>query len=214
MLDPQRLPYEQPLPSRAALAWLLCTTLSACAAAVSGGIAGATRASEHTPGISLSVGAPTFRGNTGSFGLRVTTAVDHGLALRSGAIYGGYALNLLPGALVLEPALELGVGRPAAISIGGLGAYAGAATQLRVPLIGTSETEPVFNVYALTGDLLLSARAGGWMPPEAAKDKRLSWEWSIELGLRFSLGSDLMTRAQGEQADTQSSQPRDDGAAP
>jgi hypothetical protein len=52
------------------------------------------------------------------------------------------------------------------------------------------------------------------MPPEAAKDKRLSWEWSIELGLRFSLGSDLMTRAQGEQADTQSSQPRDDGAAP
>jgi hypothetical protein len=141
----------------------------------------------------------------------LSTTYEHGLALRNGALFGGYAWNVIPGRLVFEPALELGLGRPTARALGGVGAYTGAAAQLRMPVFGPDEAEPAFNVYAISGDVVLTARAGGWMPPEAASDKQLVWEWTVELGLRLSFSSDVATHAQGELADTESTA---DGGTP
>jgi hypothetical protein len=144
-----------------------------------------------------------FRHGRPVFGFRLSTAYEHGFAIRSGLLHCGYDARLIPGRLVVVPAIELGAGRPATEAIGGVGSYAGAATSLRLRLLGVDDAEPAYNVYAVTSELVLGGRFGGWMPPETASvEKNVRWEWSIDLGLRVAVGSDVITSAQGEIVDT------------
>ena len=116
-----------------------CSALCACGFTLAGGPAGAFHkrlrdepSDRVRATTSMSVTTHAFRNGGSVFGLRLMTAYDRGLAIRSGALHGGYDWRIIPGWLVLEPGIELGVGRPAARSLGGAGSYAGAAINLRL----------------------------------------------------------------------------------
>lgn len=200
-------------PSRGRLLLMMmaaCSLLEACAFGLSTGAANtsgnAFRERAYTTSMTFTTHA--FRQGRPVFGVRLSTAVDHGFAIRNGLLHTGYDFRLIPGYLVLVPAIELGAGQPAAQDLGGFGSYFGVATTLRERLSGVNDAEPAFNVYALNIDLFIGARVGGWMRPEtsSASSRAVVWEGSIELGIRFAVGSDVITSAQGENAEPDGSE--------
>jgi len=121
----------------------------------------------------------------------VGMAVDDGLIPRQGFVHMGYDLRAIPGRLVIEPRLDLGLGGPIARAYSGVGAYLGGAASGRVRLWGVDDSKTEFNIIGSHLDLVLAARGGAWAPPEGSSSTRLDWEASVELGVRVAIISDV-----------------------
>jgi hypothetical protein len=137
------------------------------------------------------LGGPTL-------GARVGMAVDDGLVPKQGFVHMGYDARALPGRLVIEPHLDLGVGGPIAGGYSGLGSYLGVAANGRLKIYGVDDRETEFNIIGSRIDLVLEMRGGAWAPPEEAGSSRLIWESSVDLGVRFAITTDLTSGPPGK----------------
>lgn len=193
----------------------LIASLAGCALTLSGGAGHAAGGRPLSRVTALGLSSHAFRYGGGVFGVRLASTLEsRGLALRSATLHAGYDLRLWPGRLVLEPGFDIGAGSPLAGSIAGIGSYAGVSSALRLRLFGVDDSEPAYNVYAAAFELVLLPRVGAWMPPERADHHGLVSEWSVELGVRIALGSDLVAAAQGSIADAESQADDSDGGVP
>ncbi|HEU4408171.1 MAG TPA: hypothetical protein VFS43_23110 [Polyangiaceae bacterium] len=145
---------------------------------------------------SVSASLNAGREHRGIVGARLTGAYDDGLAIRAGALRGGYDFVVVPGWLTLEPAIELGAGGPANRLYSGTGAYGGLAGTARLRPLPNSDRGPAFNVLYFTPELVLAPRAGFWMAPEG-QGRGFDVEYAGELALRLVFGSDLAGPPQG-----------------
>jgi hypothetical protein len=196
------------------VAFALMLGWSGCAFTLSGGPARSGHVKPLAASVALGASTHAFRDGAGVFGLRLLTKFDDGFSIRSGMLHAGYDWRLVPGWLVFEPGVELGAGKPLTEAFASVGAYAGVAGNLRVRVWGVDDAEPAYNVYAAAFELVLMPRIGGWMPAEGEENQSVVLEWSLELGIRFAIGSDLLTKAQGKIADTESRTQPTDGGAP
>jgi hypothetical protein len=138
------------------------------------------------------------RANGPSLGARVGMAVDDGLIPRQGIVHLGYDLRAVPGRFVLEPRLELGMGRPIAGGYSGVGAYLGGALSSRLRILGVDDEETEFNILGTRIDLVLGGRIGAWAPPEGGGSAKLTREVGLDLGLRFAITTDVPSGPQGK----------------
>ncbi|HKU38069.1 MAG TPA: hypothetical protein VJR89_07980 [Polyangiales bacterium] len=180
---------------------------SGCAVTIGGGRAHAGHAKPTVWTGTLAVTTHAFRDGGGIFGVRLVSTVEHGFELRSGMFHAGYDWRVVPGWVVFEPGVDIGAGSPMSESFESLGAYAGVGANLRVRVWGVQDSMPAYNVYGGSTEIVLTPRFGGWMPPEGNPNHDVVLEWSIELGVRFAIASDLLTRSQGKLSDTDSRPP-------
>jgi hypothetical protein len=155
-----------------------------------------------------------YRKSAGIVGVRVGTAIDHGLLPRQAFAHGGLDWRAVPGWIAVEPGLDLGLGGPLRSAYSGVGAYAGAALTARLRVLGTNDEETAFNVIAPAVELVLVGRGGGWMPPEGAESTTLVGEWSAEVGVRFALGSDVFSEPAGKVQEPRGPASRSNGGRP
>ncbi|HWA28551.1 MAG TPA: hypothetical protein VG734_23075 [Lacunisphaera sp.] len=175
---------------------VLMLALGGCGMQATSGLAWTRHHS--TPTLTVAAASMGYRQSRGVVGMRVGMDIDKALVPKNGIVHGGYDCRLGPGWFVFEPGFDLGLGGPIESAYDSVGAYLGASATARVRLAGVNDNDPAFNVVAPIGEVVLTGRGGGWMPPEDAASARLVGEWSAELGVRFSLGSDLVTAAQGK----------------
>lgn len=131
-------------------------------------------------------------------GARVGMAVDDGLIPRQGIIHLGYDIRAVPGSFVLEPRLDLGIGRPMAGGFSGVGAYFGAGAGARLRLCGVDDAVTEFNIMGMRVDLVLGGRGGAWAPPEGGGTADMTWEFGVDAGLRFALTTDIPSGPPGK----------------
>lgn len=127
-------------------------------------------------------------------GVRLTTITDSdGMRVRNAIFSAGYDFHRGWRPLGLDLVADLGAGGPGYRRYDGVGAYAGAGAVLRCRVWGDLDYEPGFNVVFFYLDLVLANRVGAWVPPEGAATRDAYGEYSLELGLRISLASDVVT---------------------
>jgi hypothetical protein len=176
---------------------LLSAILGGCGLQATSGAAWTDRHS-GTPALTVRATSIGFRSNSPVVGIRMGMAIDHALVPKHGIVHGGYDWRVIPGQLVLEPGFDLGLGGPIRAEYTGIGAYLGASGSARLRLLGVNDDDPAFNVIAPIVEAVLIGRGGGWMPPEEADSRALIGEFGVELGLRMTLGSDLVIPVQGK----------------
>jgi hypothetical protein len=133
---------------------------------------------------------------------RLGTTFDRSVAIKNLTLHGGYDWLLVPSWLGLEGGLDLGGGQPPTRRFAGLGAYAGLQATLHARLTcGTGDHIPSFSLAFPLLELVLIPRGGLWMPPESSPRKATFLELSVEVGLRFGVGSDLVAPRQGQITD-------------
>lgn len=148
--------------------------------------------------VGFGVSSHVMRESTAILGIRMDSVVDDdGISPRDAIMHAGADLRAIPGRLVIEPGVDLGIGEPGAGGFDALGAYAGVGLAARLRLFGVDDDEPAFNIIAPSLELVAGARAGGWMPAEGAESAHIVHEFAFELGLRVAIGSDLFTPTQG-----------------
>jgi hypothetical protein len=178
------------------LIWLLpCWAALGCGLQVSGGVANAGSHRKFLPSMTTTATLEALRNSNSVVALRVNSVVDDGYRLKSAMLHAGYDVPFAS-RFAVEGGLELGAGKAVHPLFGGTGAYSGASGTLRVrpyPWV----LEPAYNLAFPMVEVLLMPRAGFWMPPEDSGNTRLYGEYSFELGLRLTLGSDLVTTGQG-----------------
>lgn len=126
-------------------------------------------------------------------GARLTSIVDsEGLRIRNGIFSAGYDFHRGWHRFGLELVADLGAGGPGYRRYDGVGAYAGAGAILRYRVLGTLDYEPGFNVVFFYVDIVAGNRAGAWIPPEGASTRNAYGEYSLDLGIRISLASDVI----------------------
>lgn len=126
-------------------------------------------------------------------GARLTSIVDsEGMRVRNAIFSAGYDFHRGWHRFGLELAADLGAGGPGYRRYDGVGAYGGGAAILRYRLLGTLDYEPGFNVAFFYLDFVVANRAGAWIPPEGASTRNAYGEYSLELGLRISVASDVL----------------------
>jgi hypothetical protein len=153
---------------------------------------------EAAPVLTTGSTTQSYRTDGGVVGVRVSSAFEHAVVPRHAIVHGGYDWHLVPGAIELEPGLDLGLGGPIVKVYSGVGAYVGLSPTLRFFLLGVNDDEPAFNILAPSLELVVTGRGGGWMPPEGATSSTLVGEFGAEIGLRFAIGSDLAADAAGK----------------
>jgi hypothetical protein len=163
--------------------------LSGCALQVTSGPSWANE--RHPAPIVVGGTLESQRASGGTFGARVGMAMENGLVPKQGIIHAGYDIRAVPGWVVVEPRLDLGLGGPIASAYSGVGAYVGGGASVRLRVYGVNDEETAFNVIGLRCDVLLSARAGAWTPPEGATSTRVVGEYATELGVRVALTTDI-----------------------
>ncbi|HEX3170191.1 MAG TPA: hypothetical protein VHQ88_06405, partial [Burkholderiales bacterium] len=104
-------------------------------------------------------------------GLRVNAKIDHGYALRSVMLHGGYDILRSRGRFAFEPGIDLGVGRALRPLFEGTGAYGGASATFRLRVSPWGD-EPAYNLAWPIFEIVLLPRGGLWMPPESGPDSR------------------------------------------
>jgi hypothetical protein len=153
---------------------------------------------EAAPSLTFTGTTQAYRTSSFVVGGRVGVAFHDAIVPRHAIVHGGYDWRVIPGHLVFEPGLDLGMGGPIARVYPGIGAYLGASPSLRLFLFGVNDDEPAFNVIATAFELVLTGRGGGWMPPEGAASTALVGEYGVELGLRVAIGSDVLADPLGK----------------
>lgn len=192
-----------------------CLALSAIAAMLPGcamqATTGPTWADERHP-FTVVLGATTESShmNGPTLGGRVGMAAYDGLLPRQGFVHMGWDVRAVPGWFVVEPRLDLGIGRPIAGVYSGVGAYLGGAVDARLRLCGVNNQETAFNIIAPRFDVVLGARIGAWAPPEG-NSSQLILEKGLEVGLRFAIGSDVFSGPPGRVRDPVSTPPEREG---
>ena len=174
---------------------VLATASSGCALQATSGL---NWAGERHPA-SLVLGGTTESShrNGATFGARVGMGFDNGLVPKQGLIHVGGDVRAVPGWLVVEPRLELGLGGPIASAYSGVGAYLGGATNVRLRVCGVNDAETAFNVIGTRFDLVLGGRLGAWAPPEGGS-ARLTVEGGLELGVRVAFTTDIVSGPPGK----------------
>ncbi|HEU4538833.1 MAG TPA: hypothetical protein VFS00_32160 [Polyangiaceae bacterium] len=176
-----------------------------CGLQLGGGVANNPRG-ELRGTASAAVAMNAGRESNGVLGARITSVVDRGLEVRSGALHGGYDFVVAPGWLTLEAGADLGAGSPVNRLYRGVGAYGGLAGGARLRPLGNADRSPQYNILFVTPEIVLAPRAGWWMAPEGA-GRGLDFEWGLELALRVVLRSDLAGSSQGLPANDRQSPP-------
>lgn len=171
-------------------------------------------ATAHEPAAwvgSVGLNAQAQRRSGATVGIRTGMLVDHGFVVKNAMLHGGYDTLLVPGWLTLEPGIDLGAGQSALHVFRGVGAYGGLSGTARLRFM-TGDREPDYNILFPFMDLVLMPRGGIWLPPEGAGSTAAYFDWSIELGLRFGLGTDIISQRQGQIPEDQSTDSRTGGA--
>ena len=165
---------------------------------------------------SLELGTHAQRKASAVVGARIGTLVDfdEGVTLKNGMLHGGFDWPIVPGWFMLEPGADFGAGQPVAQVFDGSGAYAGASLNMRFRPTPGGDREPGFNIAFPIGELVVTSRSGVWMPPEHSNTTAPYFDFSIEVGIRFGLGSDLVSPAQGRVSDEGTSQKEQEESPP
>jgi len=156
--------------------------------------------------LNTSLGTHAQRGPGGVVSMRLGSVIDHGIVLKSGTLRGGYDAVLIPGWLVLQPALDLGAGQAVRHVFDGVGAYGGGSLELRLRY-WTGDREKTYNLAFPAFDLVLGGHGGVWVPPEHSNTTTPYLEGALDFGLRFGFGSDLTAPSRGEMPSRVSSTP-------
>jgi hypothetical protein len=180
------------------VAWLalLATATAGCGLQATVGRGGTAQRPAAWVG-NVGLDAQAQRTSGASAGLRTGMLIDHGLVVKNAVLHGGYDTLVVPGWLTLEPGVDLGAGQPAIHVFRGVGAYGGLAGTARLRFV-TGDREPNYNVLFPFVELVLLPRGGIWLPPEGAGSTAAYFDWSVELGIRLGLGSDIISPRQGQ----------------
>ena len=147
---------------------------------------------------SLGASLAVDRRSNGIVGTRVVTIADQGLELKALIVHGGWDFVAKPGWITLEPGVDLGMGSPVTNTFRGIGAYAGAAGNLRLRPFWNVAREPSFVIASLVPEIVFAPRAGWWMPSErSAAHGATDFEFGWEIALRINLSSDFSSGPQG-----------------
>jgi len=127
-------------------------------------------------------------------GARLGSIIDSdGMRVRNAIFSAGYDFHRGWKPIGLELVADFGAGGPGYRRYDGVGAYGGAGAILRCRLWGDLDYEPGFNVAFFYVDVVMANRLGAWVPPEGAATRDAYGEYSLELGLRISLASDVVS---------------------
>jgi len=143
------------------------------------------------------LGTHAQRHSGGVVGVRVGSVIDHGIALKSGVLHGGYDVLAIPGWLIVQPGLDVGAGQAVRHVFDGVGAYGGGSLEVRFRF-WTGDRGASYNLAFPACDIVLGGRGGIWMPPEHSNTTAVYVERTLDLGVRFGFGSDLTSPSQGE----------------
>lgn len=179
---------------------------SGCGLQLGGGVANnAHGEAKATASALLALNAA--RESNGVLAARLTSVVDRGLEVRSGALHGGYDVVVTPGWLTTELGADLGAGSPVNRLYKGVGAYGGLSGGVRLRPFPNADRRPEYSLVHVAPEIVLAPRAGWWMAPEGA-GRGLDFEYGLELALRVVFRSDLASAPQGRPANERQVPPR------
>lgn len=186
---------QRRIAARLALLALLALS-SGCAMQFNGGAAWDMDAKRFVGGGSFDMKLVQMRGHGPLLGVHVPVvidSVDAPIVVRGAVLQLGGRVRLAD-RFALESALDFGLGSPLARRYDSAGAYAGIELAGVLRLWGAADYRPSFSTgYAMT-DLVLTVRSGAWSPPAGEDGDWIDGEFTMELGLRITLGSDILSR--------------------
>jgi len=144
------------------------------------------------------------RDNGSVFGWRLAMSHEgraQPLRLRSFGIVAGYRFRRILGLerLGSELGLDMQFGQPSFGGFEGVGFYGGGHAIVLYRMAGDTDLEDVFALLMTSADLVLELRGGPWSVPETSVPDETRWELAAELGLRFTVSSDLVSREAQEE---------------
>lgn len=181
-------------------------SLSGCGLqATSGAVLTGGERPQHLAISATAVVQPARKSNT-TLGIRTTMVPDDGIEVKQVVLQGGYDLigghdvaiaRKLPQGFAVAFGPELGAGGPVDDRFSGKGAYVGGIITPRIRLSGNDDYRHSFSILFTGVELVASFRGGAWLPPEGSTTKLAYSEVGFDIGLRFVIGSDIVSGAQG-----------------